>query len=783
MRNKLLIILFIIQSGFLLAQEKHTLSGFVKDSKNGESIIGGTAFIKELNTGTTTNAYGFYSITLPSGNYNIVFSYIGFESKPIKLDLSKNQKLDIELNESQINLSEVTVTEKRDDENVKNIEMSVNKMDIKTIGKIPALLGEVDVIRTIQMLPGVSTVGEGASGFNVRGGGIDQNLVLLDEAPVYNSSHLFGFFSVFNPDAVSDVKLIKGGIPSKYGGRLSSILDVRMKEGNSKKLSVQGGIGAIFSRLTIEAPIVKDKGSFIIAGRRSYIDVLAKPFLTEDLKSAKFNFYDLTAKANYTLNDKNRLFLSGYFGRDVFGAPGFTFNWGNTTGTLRWNHLYSEKLFMNLTGIYSNYDYRLGFGEEGKDAFNWKSKIINYSIKPDFTYYLNTRNTITFGFQSTFYDFVPGSANFTNGGRSNDISLPDKYALESGIYAGNEQELGARVSLQYGVRYSLYDYIGPGTAYQYGNAVAGKRRSVISTTNYDKGEIIKHYGNWEPRFSAKYQLSTSSSLKASYNRIAQYLHLISNTSASTPLDVWTPSTNNINPQLGNQYNLGYFKNFGSSNMYEASVEVYYKKLENQVDYIDNANLLLNEFLEGDLLSAKGRAYGTEWYVKKNKGKLTGWISYTLARSERQVQGINLGKWYPTRFDKLHNATVVASYDLSKRITISSDFVIATGTPATFPTNRIEWQGYVIPHNSEEKRNNYRIPSYNRIDISMMLKNKEKEGKRYESYWVFSVYNIYSRRNAFSVYFQQKADNPLATEAIRYSVLGSVVPAVSYNFKF
>jgi hypothetical protein len=376
MYKKLFIILLFLQSSILLAQEKHTISGYIKDSKNGESVIGATAFIKDLNTGTTSNVYGFYSITMPAGNYNIVFSYIGYENKTISVNLSKNQKLDIELSESQINLGELTITEKREDENVKNIEMSVNKMDIKTIGKIPALLGEVDVIRTIQLLPGVSTVGEGASGFNVRGGGIDQNLVLLDEAPVYNSSHLFGFFSVFNPDAVSDVKLIKGGIPSKYGGRLSSILDVRMKEGNSKKLSVQGGIGAIFSRLTIEAPIVKDKGSFIIAGRRSYIDILAKPFLTDDLKSAKFNFYDLTAKANYTLNDKNRLFLSGYFGRDVFGAPGFTFNWGNTTGTLRWNRLYSEKLFMNLTSIYSNYDYKLGLAKKARMLLTGNLKLL-----------------------------------------------------------------------------------------------------------------------------------------------------------------------------------------------------------------------------------------------------------------------------------------------------------------------------------------------------------------------------------------------------------------------
>jgi hypothetical protein len=783
MIKKLFVLSLVLQSFLAFSQTNYVISGHIKDSKNGESIIGATAYVKELNKGTVSNEYGFYSLSLPAGNYTLVFSFVGFQSKIVAVDLNKNQKLEIELKESQIDLNEVTVTEKREEENIKNIEMSVNKMDIKTIGKVPALLGEVDVIRTIQLLPGVSTVGEGASGFNVRGGGIDQNLVLLDEAPVYNSSHLFGFFSVFNPDAVSDVKLIKGGIPSKYGGRISSILDVRMKEGNSKKLGLQGGIGAIFSRLTLEAPIVKDKGSFILAARRSYIDVLAKPFLTDDLKSSKFNFYDLTAKANYTINEKNRLFLSGYFGRDVFGAPGFIFNWGNSTATLRWNHLYSDKLFMNFTSIYSNYDYELGFGEQGKDAFNWKSKIINYSIKPDFTYYLNTKNTITFGAQSMLYDFVPGSANFTNGGKSNDISLPDKFAMEHGIYLGNEQTLGARFSLQYGLRYSFYQYLGKGTSYEYANAAAGQRKTVISSTQYNNGEIIEQYGNWEPRVSMKYELTESSSIKTSFNRIAQYIHLISNTTASTPLDVWTPSTNNIKPQIVDQYTIGYFKNFGKNNMFESSVELYYKDLQNQIDYIDNANLLLNEFLEGDLLAGKARAYGSEWYIRKTRGKFTGWISYTLARTERKVQGINLGNWYPSRFDKMHNATIVASYEINKRLTLSSDFVFSTGTPATFPTNRIEWQGYVIPHNSQEKRNNYRIPNYSRLDFSLMLKNKEKEGKKFESYWVFSVYNVYSRRNAFSVFFQQNENNPLATEAIRYSILGTVVPAVSYNFKF
>lgn len=774
-----IILLLLVQAVF--AQDKFTVSGYIKDSKNGEALIGASILVKELSTGTATNVYGFYSLTLPKGNYTFVFSYLGYQNNSRTVDLTKNQKIDLELTESNVGLQEVVITGEREDVNVKSMEMSVNKMDIKTIEKIPALLGEVDIVRSIQMLPGVTTVGEGASGFNVRGGGVDQNLVLLDEAPVYNSSHLFGFFSVFNPDAVSDVKLVKGGIESKYGGRLSSLLDVRMKEGNSKKLAVSGGVGAIFSRLTIEAPIIKDTCSFIIAARRSYADILAKPFLSDNLKDAKFNFYDLTAKGNYLLNDKNRLFLSAYFGRDVFGAPGFGFNWGNATSTLRWNHLFNDKVFMNLTAIYSDYDYEIGANEKDVDSFNWNSSIINYSLKSDFTYYPNLKNTITFGAQSIYFDFVPGTFVFKSGGETNNMSLDDKYALESSVYIGNEQEMGARLALQYGIRYSFYQYLGKGKAYEFDNAPAGTRKDLISEREYQQGEVIKQYNFPEPRFSVKYELTTNSSLKASYNRMAQYVHLISNTTAATPLDVWTPSTNNIKPQLADQVALGYFKNFGVGNDYETSLEIYYKDMYNQIDYINNANVFLNEQIEAELLSGKGRAFGAELYIKRNKGKLNGWISYTLSKTERKVEGISKNEWFPARYDKPHNFVLFVNYDLTERWSFSSDFVYASGTPATFPTNRVEFQGYIIPHNVTEMRNNYRIPDYHRMDVSATLKGKKRE--KYESYWVFSVYNVYNRRNPFSVFFRQDSNNRLITEAVRYSIIGSVVPAVSYNFKF
>ncbi len=773
-----LFLLILSKSGF--AQEKFTLSGYVKNSKNGEEIIGAVVSVKGTTNGVATNPYGFYSLTLPKGNYTILYSIVGFESVEREVDLSANRIDNVELGERQQQLKEVEITSERADGNVKNVEMSVNKLDIKTIKKIPALLGEVDIIRGIQLLPGVSTVGEGAQGFNVRGGGVDQNLVLLDEAPVFNSSHLFGFFSVFNPDAVKDVKLIKGGIPAQYGGRLSSILDVRLNEGNNKKLAVNGGIGLIFSRLTIEAPIIKNKCSFIIAGRRSYIDFLAKPFLREDLKKSKFFFYDLTAKVNYIINDKNKVFLSGYLGRDVFSS-GFKSNWGNTTTTIRWNHLFNQKLFLNTTAFYSNYDYELVFGQPNGDQFSWRSKIINYSVKPELTYYLNTKNTIHFGGQATLYDFSPGRATFTSGDQSNDISLKDKYGIESAVYIDNEQRIGGRITTQYGLRVSMWDYIGPGKIYTYRDTIPNVSKPLADTSNAASGKVISKYWNPEPRFSIKYDLTTTSSIKASYTRISQYLHLVSNTTASTPLDVWTPTTNNIKPQLCDQVALGYFKNFGENNDYESSVETYYKTMQNQVDYIDNANLLLNEYLEGELMNGKGRAYGLELFVKKNNGKFTGWISYTLARTERKVNGINNNEWYPNRFDKVHNLNVVAFYQFNKKWDASATFAFATGTPATFPTNRIVVQGYIIPNNSDEKRNNYRIPAYHRLDLSVTRQGRVH--KKWESFWVFSVYNVYGRHNAFSVYFQQSASGGNSTEAIRYSIIARPIPSIAYNFKF
>ena len=629
--------MYIKRIGFLLLMllptlmfaQKATISGYVKDASNGEGLIGASIYIKELKVGNVTNTYGFYSLSVQPGEFTLVFSSSGFAKQEKKVTFSgKNQTLNIEMKPESNELAEVRVTAKAVDENVKGIEMSVNKIDIKTIRKIPALLGEVDLVRAIQLLPGVSTVGEGASGFNVRGGGVDQNLVLLDDAPVYNSSHLFGFFSVFNPDAVKDVKLFKGGIPSQYGGRVSSILDVKMKEGNAKKLEVNGGIGVIFSRLSVEAPLIKDKASFIVAARRSYIDILAKPFLTGNNADATFNFYDLTAKVNYNIDTKNTVFLSGYFGRDVFGT-GFGFNWGNSTISARWNHVFSNKLFMNATTFYSNYDYLLDSDLKNKrpsDAFRWTSNIVNLSFKPDFTYYVTPDNTLTFGAQVLSYQFSPGKASASSNGTVRNFGQADKSGLELSAYIGDEWKISPRISVQYGIRYSNYDYKSDDGVYYeriaVPNSIENPTGFTLRPVQVSPTSSVATYGNWEPRFALNLKVGENSSFKASYNRLAQYVHLMSNTAASTPLDVWTPSTNNIKPQIADQLAIGLFKNLGENgNDYETSVEVYYKDMQNQIDYADRANLFLNPLFEKDLLFGKGRAYGLELYLKKNVGKI------------------------------------------------------------------------------------------------------------------------------------------------------------------
>ena len=777
-----------------LSQEKFTLNGYITDKESGESLIGATVYINELNAGTVTNAYGFYSITLDQGTYSLDFRYIGYVSMSRSIDLNSNQKVDIELEGDDIQLENIVISDQAEDFNVSSIEMSTAKLDMSKISEIPTFLGENDIIKAIQLLPGVSSVGEGASGFNVRGGSVGQNLVLLDEAPVYNSSHLLGFLSVFNPDAVKDLKLYKGGIPSRFGGRLSSILDIRMKDGNNKKTVVSGGIGSIFSRFTLESPIKKDKSSFILALRRSYADILFSPFLKNSgvfNDGSALNFYDITAKANFDLDPKNTIFVSSYIGRDVFmfdERQGF--NWGNRTGTLRWNHLFNDRLFSNFTLIYSNYDYQLAFGSDDMNKFEWDSKVETYNFKPELTYFINANNELSLGAEVIRYRFEPANAVGVSEGEISDITLPSKYAFEGSFYIGNEQKF-SNLTLSYGARYSLYSYYGPSFKYEFGAPLfLGDRKPLISESEIIGNDRIQSYSSFEPRVSINLKISNTASVKASYNKMTQYIHLLSNTAASSSLDVWTPSTNNIKPEIGHSYGFGLFKNF-RNNTFESSIEIYYKDLENQIDYIDGADLLINKYFEGDLLSGIGRAYGLEFLFKKNRGDFSGWLSYSLGRSELKIDGINNFNWYPTRYDQTHNFKVTGSYKLNSRVQLSGNFVYLTGTPVTYPSSKYIVQGFVIPHIADRTRHQFRIPDYHRLDFSATINGKKfkKNGveRKNNSSLVVSIYNIYGRRNPFSVYFSQGdsnlTDNFVPGEVTRLAIIGSFVPSITYNFKF
>ena len=777
-----------------LSQEKFTLNGYITDKESGESLIGATVYINELNAGTVTNAYGFYSITLDEGTYSLDFRYIGYVSMSRSIDLNSNQKVDIELEGDDIQLENIVISDQAEDFNISSIEMSTAKLDMSKISEIPTFLGENDIIKAIQLLPGVSSVGEGASGFNVRGGSVGQNLVLLDEAPVYNSSHLLGFLSVFNPDAVKDLKLYKGGIPSRFGGRLSSILDIRMKDGNNKKTVVSGGIGSIFSRFTLESPIKKDKSSFILALRRSYADILFSPFLKNSgvfNDGSALNFYDITAKANFDLDPKNTIFVSSYIGRDVFmfdERQGF--NWGNRTGTLRWNHLFNDRLFSNFTLIYSNYDYQLAFGSDDMNKFEWDSKVETYNFKPELTYFINANNELSLGAEVIRYRFEPANAVGVSEGEISDITLPSKYAFEGSFYIGNEQKF-SNLTLSYGARYSLYSYYGPSFKYEFGAPLfLGDRKPLISESEIIGNDRIQSYSSFEPRVSINLKISNTASVKASYNKMTQYIHLLSNTAASSSLDVWTPSTNNIKPEIGHSYVFGLFKNF-RNNIFESSIEVYYKDLENQIDYIDGADLLINKYFEGDLLSGIGRAYGLEFLFKKNRGDFSGWLSYSLGRSELKIDGINNFNWYPTRYDQTHNFKVTGSYKLNSRVQLSGNFVYLTGTPVTYPSSKYIVQGFVIPHIADRTRHQFRIPDYHRLDFSATINGKKfkKNGveRKNNSSLVVSIYNIYGRRNPFSVYFSQGdsnlTDNFVPGEVTRLAIIGSFVPSITYNFKF
>jgi len=789
---KKLVLLFLLFTSILSAQEKYTISGVIKDASNGESVFGASVYLKNTTIGVMSNEYGFFSITAPKGTYSLVVSYLGYADMNQEIILDKDQKLTFEISESSTTLSQVVITTS-DTElvSIRKPQMSVSKLKIGTIKKMPAVLGEIDVLKSIQMLPGVTNSGEGTSGFNVRGGAADQNLVLLDEAIIYNTSHLFGFFSVFNADAIKDIKLYKGGIPARFGGRVSSVLDIRQKDGNSKNFNLTGGLGVISSRLTAEGPMLKKKGAFLIAGRGSYAHLFMKTI--EDLKDDSANFYDLNLKSNYEINANNKLYLSGYYGRDLFKLSKIVENnYGNLSGNIRWNHVFNDKLFSNLSLIYSKYDYQVILDFVKLD---WVAEIKNLNIKYDLKYYVSDKFKLDFGLSGINYKFNPGEVKPTAPDSPiNDLKLDQKRAFEGGAYVSAEHNITSNLTVQYGLRYSTFTRLGgqPLTNYLnnkpvvYNNELGIYEKGIeIGETDYKKNESIKTFDNLEPRLSLSFQFNKTSSVKAGYTKSTQYIHLLSNTTSATPLDVWAPSGQFIKPQSSNQYALGYFKNI-KNKMYSFETEVYYKTTDNRIDYIDGANLIGNNNIETEVLNGESKSYGLELLLRKNKGRFTGWFAYTLSKSEQRTlggiaggPGINNGDWYNTAYDRTHDFSLTGVYKYNDKWTLSSNFIFQTGRPVTYPNAQYQYEGMSIASYSD--RNANRLPAYHRVDISATYTPNNKPNNRWKGEWVFGIYNLYNRKNAASISFGQNTDTGV-NEATRTAIFG-IIPSITYNFKF
>lgn len=771
--------LFSFSDGNEETTPKFTISGTISNKETGEKLAGTTVYVEEIKNGAMTNEYGFYSISLTPGTYTLVYNYIGYNKYTLKVELDKDKRLNIKMEPSISTLDEVVITAKNKNENVRSNEMSVVKMDIKTVNKIPAFMGEVDILKTIQLLPGVISGGEGSTGYSVRGGSSDQNLILMDEASVFNASHLLGFFSVFNNDAVKDLKLYKGDMPAAYGGRLSSLLDVRQKDGNNKKYGATGGIGLISSRLMVEGPIISDKASFLIAGRRSYADFFLPLAPNKDIRNNTLYFYDMNFKLNTEINDNNRVFASGYLGKDVFALKspidnsGFGMDYGNTTFTLRWNHLFSHKLFSNFTVLRSDYSYKLG-SDDDVQGFNWDSRMTNYSFKNDYGFYLNPSNTIKFGVFASYHHFMPGLIKGAEGSALNEIKIPESNALEYGGYIENEQKITGLLSLNYGLRYTVFSSIGPATVFNF-----DENYDFVDSTVYGKNKIYNTYGGLEPRLSMTYMLTELSSIKASYARTMQFIQLASNSTVGNPLSVWFPASPNVKPQAADQGAIGYFRNFKDGKI-ETSVEVFYKKMYNQIDFKDHAQLIMNPALEGDLRFGTGKAYGLELFIRKNSGKLTGWLSYTLSRSMRYFDEINDGKPYLSPFDRPNDFSAVISYDFTPRINVSATWVYSSGATATFPTGRFTYGNMIAPVYSD--RNDYRLPDYHRLDMGITIKEKQKTNRKWHHSWVFSVYNAYNRHNTYSISFEPSKTDPNKTVAMKTYLFG-IIPSVTFNFNF
>lgn len=787
MPKKLYFSFFLVFFNLLtFAQDKATVSGYVRDVATGESLPAANIYIPALNKGVKTNNYGFYSITIPVGSYEFKVSYLGFDSKIQMINATSDQKINFLLGNKRVVGKEIIITGKAKDKNVQSTEMGVHQLDVSDIKKLPVILGEVDILKSLQLLPGVSSAGEGQSGFYVRGGGPDQNLILLDDAVVYNTGHLFGFFSVFNADAIKNVTLIKGGMPANYGGRLSSVVDVTMKDGNNKEYQVDGGIGLIASRLSFQGPIVKDKSSFIVSARRTYIDALVKPFVSKEstFSGSGYYFYDVNAKANYTFSDKDRVYLSAYLGKDVFtfqnSASTFSFNvpWGNKTATLRWNHLFSDKLFLNTTAVYNDYNFEFN-GAQQDFKVKLFSGIRDLGIKSDLDYYSSFGHNFKGGLNYTWHTFTPSTIVGESAGvEFNPNQADKKFAHEIAAYVMDEFDIGQHVKINAGLRYSQFLQAGPYTRYTFDPFNQTKK---LDSTVYSPGEIAKSYGGLEPRLNARLTLNNNSSFKASVSRNYQYLHLVTNNGSTLPTDIWTPSTYFVQPQIGWQYSLGYFRNF-KDNMFETSVEVYYKDMQNLLEYREGYTPDQIRDIDYEFVFGNGEAYGAEFYLNKAQGKFTGWISYTLAWTKRNFEKLNNGDPYFAKYDQRHNFSITGAYELNKKWTFSSLFVFGSGTRVTLPSDL-----YIVDQTllqGFDKLNNFVLPAYHRLDIGAIYTPQPKKERRWTGSWAFGIYNVYSRLNPYFIYLDLPGDlsNGVDLKVKQVSIF-PIIPSVTYNFKF
>lgn len=751
---------------------KFSVHGTIRSAKTGETIIGATVTIAGGAAATISNEYGFYSLTLPAGQYTLQFSAIGSKTTQVPIDLTKDTQLSPALEEDSSELAGVTVTARAPATNRKSPQMSVERINVQSVRNLPVIFGERDILKTMQLLPGVKSAGEGNSGFYVRGGTADQNLILLDEAPVYNPSHLLGFFSTFNSDAIKNVTLYKGAMPAQYGGRLSSVVDVKMNDGNNQDVDVSGGIGLIASRLMVEGPLQKGRSSFLISGRRTYADLFLHWFGDSSLRKASIYFYDLNTKLNFRLGEKDQLFLSGYFGRDVLSQQDLAgIDWGNTTGTLRWNHLFNEKLFSNTSLIYSNYDYKI-ISNTLATNYHIRSRIRDWNLKEEAQWYANARNTLTFGLNAIYHTIKPGEISV--GSESGTISedLQDRYSLESALYASNTWRVSNRWGLTYGLRLSVFTILGEGDYYN-----LDADGEVTDTLHYKRGEVVKTYIDPEPRLAASYQLNQNSTLKLSYTRNVQNLHLLTNSTSASPTDKWVANTNIIKPEKADQLAVGYYQVLSDSR-YELNIEAYYKIMQNVIDYRNGAQVYTNEPIETQLLFGKGRAYGLEFLFKKKTGRLNGWISYTLSKTERLIEGVNNNKWYNARQDRTHDIAIVGMYQLNKKWTLSANWIYYTGDAVTYPSGKYRLDNEVYFYFSE--RNGYRMPNYHRLDVGATRQLKKR--KNFSSELNFSLFNAYGHANAYQVSFRESETDPSKTEAVQTSLF-TFVPSITYNFKF